>query len=54
MNQELFGTTPPKKLFIKLAIPSLVSMLFSSIYMMAYGMFVEKIKWNSNKNSIFY
>ena len=43
MNQELFGTTPPKKLFIKLAIPSLVSMLFSSIYMMAYGMFVEKI-----------
>ena len=43
-----------KKLFIKLAISSLVSMLFSSIYMMAYGMFVEKIKWNSNKNSIFY
>ena len=43
MNQELFGITPPKKLFAKLAIPSLVSMLFSSIYMMAYGMFVEKI-----------
>ena len=43
MNQELLGTTPQKKLFIKLAIPSLVSMLFSSIYMMAYGMFVEKI-----------
>ena len=43
MNQELFGTTPPKKLFIKLAIPSLVSMLFSSIYMMADGMFVGKV-----------
>lgn len=43
MNQELLGTTPPKKLFIKLAIPSLVSMLFSSIYMMADGMFVGKV-----------
>ena len=43
MNQELFGITPPKKLFVKLAIPSLVSMLFSSIYMMADGMFVGKV-----------
>lgn len=43
MNQELFGITPPKKLFAKLAIPSLVSMLFSSIYMMADGMFVGKV-----------
>lgn len=43
MNQELFGITPPKKLFAKLAIPSLVSMLFSSIYMMADGIFVGKI-----------
>lgn len=40
MNQELFGTSPPKKLFIKLTIPSLISMLFSSIYMMVDGMFV--------------
>lgn len=32
-----------KKLFIKLAISSLVSMLFSSIYMMADGMFVGKV-----------
>ena len=31
MNQELFGIAPPKKLFAKLAIPSLISMLFSSI-----------------------
>jgi len=43
MNQELFGITPPKKLFVKLAIPSLISMLFSSIYMIADGMFVGKI-----------
>ena len=43
MDQELFGITPPKKLFVKLAIPSLVSMLFSSIYIMADGMFVGKI-----------
>ena len=43
MNQELFGGAPPKKLFVKLAVPSLVSMLFSSIYMMADGMFVGKI-----------
>lgn len=43
MNQELFGTTAPKKLFVKLAVPSLISMLFSSIYMMVDGMFVGKI-----------
>ena len=43
MNQELFGITPPKKLFVKLAIPSLISMLFSSIYMMTDGMFVGKV-----------
>lgn len=33
----------PKKLFLKLAIPSLISMLFSSLYMMADGIFVGKI-----------
>ena len=43
MNQELFGITPPKQLFAKLAIPSLVSMLFSSIYMISDGMFVGKV-----------
>ena len=43
MNQEFFGTAAPKKLFMKLAIPSLVSMLFSSIYMMVDGMFVGKV-----------
>lgn len=43
MNQEFFGTIPPKKLFMKLAIPGLFSMLFSSLYMMADGMFVGKM-----------
>lgn len=43
MDQEIFGTTPPKKLFVKLTIPSLISMAFSSIYMMADGMFVGKV-----------
>ena len=43
MNQEQFGTMEPKKLFVKLAMPSLISMLFSSLYMMADGIFVGKI-----------
>lgn len=43
MNQEQFGTMEPKKLFLKLAIPSLISMLFSSLYIMADGIFVGKI-----------
>lgn len=43
MDQEIFGTASPKKLFVKLAVPSLISMLFSSIYMMADGMFVGKV-----------
>ena len=41
MNQEQFGTMEPKKLFVKLAIPSLISMLFSSLYMMADGRLVK-------------
>lgn len=43
MNQEYFATMAPKKLFIKLAVPSLISMLFSSLYMMVDGIFVGKI-----------
>lgn len=43
MNQEHFGTMEPKKLFVKLAVPSLISMLFSSLYMMVDGIFVGKI-----------
>lgn len=43
MNQEQFGTMEPKKLFFKLALPSLISMLFSSLYMMTDGIFVGKI-----------
>lgn len=40
MDQTIFGTVPPRKLFAKLAVPSLISMFFSSIYMMVDGMFV--------------
>ena len=43
MNQAHFETMEPKKLFVKLAIPSLISMLFSSLYMMADGIFVGNI-----------
>ena len=39
-NEKLFGTMPINKLFIKCAIPSALAMFFSSIYMMADGMFV--------------
>lgn len=40
MDQTIFGTVPPRKLFAKLAVPSLISMFFSSIYMMVDGVFV--------------
>lgn len=43
MSHEHFETMPPKRLFVKLAIPSLISMLFSSLYMMVDGMFVGKL-----------
>ena len=43
MNQEDFATMDAKKLFFKLSIPSLISMLFSSLYMMVDGMFVGKV-----------
>lgn len=43
MDHENFETTPPKRLFIKLAVPSLISMLFSSLYMVVDGMFVGKL-----------
>lgn len=43
MEQELFRITSPKKVFVKLAIPSLISLLFSSIYMISDGMVVGKV-----------
>lgn len=43
MDHKNFETTPPKRLFIKLAVPSLISMLFSSLYMVVDGMFVGKL-----------
>lgn len=43
MEQEFFRITPPKKLFVKLAFPSFVGMLFSSLYMLLDGMFVGQM-----------
>ena len=43
MEQEFFRITPPKKLFVKLAFPSFVGMLFSSLYMLLDGMFVGQV-----------
>ena len=40
MIETHFVTLPVKKVFFKLTIPSVMSMFFSSIYMMADGVFV--------------
>ena len=40
MIETHFVTLPVKKVFFKLTIPSVMSMFFSSIYMMADGIFV--------------
>jgi Na+-driven multidrug efflux pump len=40
---NLYANTPPTKLFIKVAIPSIISMLMASLSMVADGAFVGKI-----------
>ena len=40
MNETQFGTLPVKKIFFKLALPGMISMLFMSISMMVDGIFV--------------
>ncbi len=42
MNQEQFGTQPIKKLFVKVAIPSVITMLFASIHIVVDGIFMGK------------
>lgn len=42
MNEKQFGTLSTKKIFFKVAIPSMLSMLFSSIYIIADGIFVGR------------
>ncbi|MEG1028028.1 MAG: MATE family efflux transporter, partial [Oscillospiraceae bacterium] len=42
MTETQFATLPVKKVFFRLTIPSVLSMIFSSIYMMADGIFVGR------------
>ncbi len=42
MTQKDFETQPVKRIFLRMAVPSLMSMLFSSLYIMADGMFVGR------------
>ena len=42
MNSEIFERLPPSKLFLRLAIPSMITMAFSSLYQIADGLFVGR------------
>ncbi len=42
MNQDQFGTQPIKSIFLKVAIPSVITMLFASIHMVIDGVFMGK------------
>ena len=42
MTETQFATLPVKRVFFRLTIPSILSMIFSSIYMMADGIFVGR------------
>ncbi|MDD4849313.1 MAG: MATE family efflux transporter [Gemmiger sp.] len=42
MTERQFATLPIKKVFFYLTIPSILSMVFSSVYMMADGIFVGR------------
>ena len=42
MDSEIFETLPPTKLFFRLAIPSMITMAFVSLYQIADGLFVGR------------
>lgn len=42
MDSEIFRTLPPTKLFFRCAIPSMITMAFSSLYQIADGLFVGR------------
>ncbi|MEG2769560.1 MAG: MATE family efflux transporter, partial [Oscillospiraceae bacterium] len=42
MKETEFATLPVRKVFLKLALPNILSMVFSSIYMMSDGIFVGR------------
>jgi len=43
MDERQFGTLPSRTIFIKFVIPSILSMVFSSLYMIVDGIFVGNI-----------
>ncbi|QSX06401.1 MATE family efflux transporter [Sedimentibacter sp. zth1] len=43
MDERQFGTLPSKTVFIKFVVPSILSMVFSSIYMIVDGIFVGNL-----------
>ena len=42
MDSEIFRTLPPTKLFFRCAVPSMITMAFSSLYQIADGLFVGR------------
>ena len=42
MDSEIFEKLPPTKLFFRLAIPSMITMAFVSLYQIADGLFVGR------------
>ena len=42
MDSEIFEKLPPTKLFFRLAIPSMITMAFTSLYQIADGLFVGR------------
>ena len=42
MDSEIFEKLPPTKLFFRLAIPSMITMAFASLYQIADGLFVGR------------
>ena len=42
MDSEIFEKLPPTKLFFKLAVPSMITMAFASLYQIADGLFVGR------------
>ena len=42
MDSEIFEKLPPTKLFLRLAIPSMITMAFGALYQIADGIFVGR------------
>ena len=42
MESEIFSNMPPAKLFLRCAVPSMITMVFGAVYQMADGLFVGR------------